>query len=144
MHGMWGVPFCEPVGVSVGAKITYPPCIYSSLFACLSCLSHSFFSLVISSILGPLHSSPLLLCSAISAPTKHKLLMDPPQRPRNAQQKISSAEWESHFETIRKLFLTDGYTLENVRGIMEREHQFHATYVGSLQFRPSLFTRGAC
>ncbi|KAF8242235.1 hypothetical protein K440DRAFT_133701 [Wilcoxina mikolae CBS 423.85] len=53
--------------------------------------------------------------------------MDPPQRPRNAQQKISSAEWDSHFQTIRKLFLTDGYTLSDVRSIMERDYKFHAT-----------------
>ncbi|KAF8545125.1 hypothetical protein BDD12DRAFT_266967 [Trichophaea hybrida] len=53
--------------------------------------------------------------------------MDTPQHPRNAQQKISSAEWDSHFQTIRKLFLTDGYTLSDVRSIMERDYKFHAT-----------------
>jgi hypothetical protein len=43
--------------------------------------------------------------------------------------KISDAEWESHKETIRELFLTQDKILQDVLKIMEESRGFSATYV---------------
>ncbi|KAF8533447.1 hypothetical protein BDD12DRAFT_898983 [Trichophaea hybrida] len=53
--------------------------------------------------------------------------MYPPPRGSNSQQDISLEQWERHHEAIKKLYLTDGHKLPELRKIMEREYDFRAT-----------------
>lgn len=55
--------------------------------------------------------------------------MDPLSPPLITQQGISSKVWDTHKETIRRLYLLKKRNLSDVANIMEWEYGFRATYV---------------
>jgi hypothetical protein len=48
------------------------------------------------------------------------------RRPRADQP--NSAHWESHKETLRRLYLGENHPLKTVREMMRQEYDFNATY----------------
>lgn len=40
----------------------------------------------------------------------------------------ASDAWTVHIDRIRRLYIEDGHVLDDVMRIMEREHNFYATY----------------
>ena len=41
---------------------------------------------------------------------------------------VADALWEDNKDTLRKLYISENMTLDQVRGIMAESHNFEATY----------------
>lgn len=60
----------------------------------------------------------------MSVPIKTSLA----SRQRAKDSSITSDQWTAHIGQIRRLYIEEGHVLVDVMKIMEREHNFYATY----------------